>query len=229
MRDQLRGTDVLGWAATGVAAAAVVVASVLPAVGLAIHAYIGAGATQRTFRYARDFSFAGDLRWLGLVPLVAGLLLLAAATLAVDRGSRAWIVLGSFTVALGLGWFALATSERLGGEAHAVGEYHGVHGVLQPGLRELQAEARRWPEARDPGWTLIGEESADASANGYSADGLAGWKVLAAATIVLLWLTAYRVARRRLRLGARGSIVAVSSATVVSWAWILLRALNRSE
>lgn len=227
MRDQLRGKDVLGWAAIGVAAAAVVVASVVPAVGLAIHAYIGAGATQRTFRYARDVSFAGDLRSLGLVPLVAGLLLLAAATLAIARGSRAWIVLGSFAVALGLGWFALATSERLGPEAHAVGEYHGVHGILQPGLHELQAEARRSPEARDPGWTLIGEASADASENDYSADLLAGWRVLAAATLVLLWLTAYRVAR--LRLGPRGSIVAVSIATAVAWAWILLRALNRSE
>lgn len=216
----------LGWAAIGAAAAVVVVASVLPAVHLTVEAFIGAGAAQRVFHYGRDLSFAGDLRPLGLVPLAAGMLLLSAAVFAIVRGSRTWLVLAAFAVALGLGWFALAASERLGGEGHAVADYQGLHGILRPGLHDLQAEARRSPEANDPGWTLAGDESVSSSENDYSADGLVGWTLLAGATVALLWLTGFLVAR--LRLGADASIVAVAVGTAATVVWLVLRALSRS-
>src|SRR5207247_1582470 len=80
-----RGNHVLCWATIGVAAVAVAVASVLPGIRLAIGAYIGAGSTQRAFRYERDVSFAGELRPWGLLPLAVGLLLLAAAVLGILR------------------------------------------------------------------------------------------------------------------------------------------------
>lgn len=227
MRLRSRDDDVLGWAAIGGAAVVVVLACLLPAVHLRIDAFVGAGAAQRTFRYGRDVTFAGDLRPLGLAPLAAGLLLLAAAAFAILRGGRTWLVLGAFAVALGLGWFALQTSERLGREGHAVRDYKGLHGVLQPALHDLQAEARRSPEAQDAVWTLSGSESAAASENDYSADGLVGWTLLSGAAVVLLWLTGYRVAC--LRFGARASILAVAVASVATSVWLALRGLSRSS
>ena len=214
-----------GWAAIAVAAAVLVLACALPAVHLTIEAFIGAGAAQRSFRYARDLSFVGDLRPLGLVPLVAGLLLLAAAALAIVRGSSTWFQCSghsrSRSASAGSRSRRASASAR---EAHAVSDYKGVHGILQTGIHDLRAEARRSPEAKAAGWTLASQESVAAAENDYSADGLVGWTLLADATLVLLWLTAYRVAR--LRFGVRASIVAVAAATAATTVWLVLRGLE---
>ena len=57
--------------AIGLAAAAAVVACFLPAFEIAVEAIIGAGVEQRSFRYTRELTLAGDLRPFGLLPLAA--------------------------------------------------------------------------------------------------------------------------------------------------------------
>ena len=86
-----------------------------------------------------------------------------------------WLVLAAFVVALGLGWFALATSERLGREAHAVGDYQACMGSSSRGFTTSGPKPAGRRRRRIPGWTLAGDESVAASENDYSADGLVGW------------------------------------------------------
>jgi hypothetical protein len=210
----------LGWAAIGVAAVVAAVACFLPAFELAIEASIGAGDEQRGFRYTAEWTLAGDLRPAGLLPLAAALALLAAAVAGVLLGSRPLLVAGAFVVACGLGVLVLDTDERTqwAGPGGVIG-YEEPNGglILQPAVDDLQARARRSPEAREPGWELAGE-------NAYSSRGLTGWVVLRWTTIVLLWLTGYRLAR--LALGVVGSLAAVAAGTLAVLVWIVWRGLS---
>jgi hypothetical protein len=74
---RLRGRVVVGWGAIALAGACVVVACLVRAFAMAIEAYIGAGASQRSFRYERELVIARDLLPFGLLPLAAGVFLVA--------------------------------------------------------------------------------------------------------------------------------------------------------
>jgi hypothetical protein len=209
----------LSWSAIAVGGGALVVASFLPAFDLAIEAQLGGSGTS--FRYARDVAFAADLRPLGLAPLVVGLLLVAAAAYATLRRPPWWLAVGSLAVALGLAWLVIDTGDRLLSSDVIGYAERGAGPLLQPALDELEADAGRSPEARDPSWTVFGSEDD----YDYSR-GLAGWTILAATTQMLVWLTGYRVFRHSL--APLSAFAVVAGATVVFWVWFFFRALGRT-
>jgi hypothetical protein len=209
----------LSWAAIALAGAVLVVTSFLPAFELAIQAQLGRSATS--FRYAREVAFAADLRPLGLVPLVVGVLLVAAAAYAMLRRPPWWLAVASLVVALGLASLVIDVGDRLLSSDVIGYAERGAGPLLQPALDELEADARRSPEARDPSWTVFSSEDD----YDYSR-GLAGWTILAATTQMLVWLTGYRVAR--LSFGPWAATALVLAATVVFWVWLFFRALERT-
>jgi hypothetical protein len=220
MIQRLRANHALSWAAIGLAAACAAVACLVPAFRLRIEAYIGAGATQRAFDYGQMATIALDSR-VGLLTLVVAVVLVAVAAFCAWRGSRLWLVVGSFVLAVALGLVVFDTDERLGwtGSSGVYG-YESPHGgpLLQPSLDELHVEARRSPEARDPGWTLVGTE------HSYAARGLGAWRVFVWSTLILLWLTGYRLARLALRPWA--SVWLVAGVTTAIFVWLFVRALG---
>jgi hypothetical protein len=222
--DRTRVGHALSWVAIGAAAGVLVVACLLAAFEIRIEAFSGAGADQRGFTYTRELVIVRDLVPFGLLPLGAGLFLMACAAVGLVSGSRAGLVIAAFAVSVGLGVLVLDTDDRLG--------WPGPHGVigydsdsdgplLGPGLDELHTEARRSPEAREPGWTLLGDE------HGYAARGLAGWRLFLWSTVALLWLTGYRLARLTLRPLPSALLVAAASLGVL--VWLVLRALTNMQ
>ena len=208
----------LSWAAIAVGGGVLVVASFLTVFELAIGAELGRSA--RAFRYASEVAFA-ELRPLGLVPLLAGLLLVGAGAYAMLRRPPLWLAVGSFVVALGVAWLAIDTYDRLL-SADVIGyTERGAGPLLQPGLDELEADARQSPEARDPTWTVFGSEDD----YDYSR-GLAGWTLFVATTQVLVWLTGYRALRQSLT--PFPALAVVTGATLVFWVWLFFRALGRT-
>ena len=221
MVQRLRANHAASWAAIGLAAIALTVACFLTAFELRIEASIGAGSTQRGFDYVRTASIVGGSDF-GKLVLAAALVLVAAAVTGIAIGSRHWLVVGSFVVAVALllVLFDMEDNDRLRwpGSAGVIG-YESPNGgpLLQTTLDDLKAEARSSPEARDPGWSLGGEDY-------YAGRGLAGWQLFIWSTLVLGWLTGYRLARLLFRPWA--SIWIVIGSTAVILAWIVLRALG---
>ena len=225
MVERLRGHHALSWTAIGVAATALVVACFLPGIEIAISAYIGAGNEQRGFDYGRELVLATDAGWPGPLAVAGGLALVAAAVTGIVLGSRPWLVVASFLVAVALGLLVFDTEDqRLQwvGRGGVIG-YESPHGgpLLQPALDELKAEARASPEARDPGWTLLGDE------HGFSSRGLTAWRVFLWSTLALVWLTGYRLARLALQPWASAWLVLAVTAGVI--VWLVLRGLSRLE
>jgi len=222
--ERLRSHHVLSWSAVGGAAAALVVACFVASLEIAISAFIGAGNEQRGFRYERELALASfDVGWPGPLALVAGLALVAAAVTAIVVGSRPWLVVASFAVAVALALLVFDTEDqRLRWAGRGVIGYESPHGgpLLQPALDELQAEARASSEARNPGWELLGGE------DGFSSRGLTAWRVFLWSALALLWLTGYRLSRVALRPLASVSLVAAATAAI--FVWLVLRSLTRS-
>jgi hypothetical protein len=214
-----------GWIAIALAAAALVVACFVPAFEIAIEASIGAGADQIGFRYDRSLSIPLDAAPFGLLPVAAGLALVALGALGAIRRPPPWLVVTAFVVALGLALLVFDTEDqRLQWvEEGGVVGYESDNGgpLLGPGLDDLHAEAEASPEAQRPGWELVGGE------HGFSSRGLAPWRVFLWSTLVLAWLTGYQLARLRLRPLPSALLVAGVSAVVT--VWLVLRALTRLQ
>jgi hypothetical protein len=221
--DGIRARHTLSWVAIGIAAGALVATCFLAAFEVRIEASIGAGSDQRTFSYERELVIAHDLLPFGLLPLAAGLFLVACSAVGVLRGSRPALVVAAFLVAVALGVLVLHTEDRLGwpGAHGVIGYEERQGGLLAPGLDDLHAAARRSPEARDPGWTLTGD------ANGYAARGLDAWRLFMWSTFALLWLTGFRLAR--LRFGLLASTLLVVAASLAVMAWLVLSALSNLQ
>jgi len=223
MAERLRGHHVLSWTTIGVAATVLVVACFVASLDIAIEASIGAGNEQRGFRYERQLALAFDVGWPGPLAVVAGLALVAAAVTGIVVGSRRWLVVASFVVAVALALLVFDTEDQRlswAGTGGVIG-YESPHGgpLLQPAVDDLKAQARASPEARNRGWELTGGE------DGFSSRGLTAWRVFLWSTLTLLWLTGYRLARLALRPWA--SVGLVAAATVVTFVWLVLRALGR--
>ena len=63
--------------------------------------------------------------------------------------------------------------------------------------------------------------------HGFAARGLAGWRLFAWSVLVLVWLTAYRAARLRLRGPAAAFLVAIASvALLLVYVWSGLSGLE---
>jgi hypothetical protein len=219
--DGTRIGHALSWVAIGIAAGALVVACFVAAFEIRLEASVGAGFEQRTFTYQRELGIVRDLIPFGLLPLSAGLFLVACSAVGLLYGSRSGLVIAAFVVSVGLGLLVLDTDERLGWPgAHGVIGYESDNDgpLLGPGLDDLHASARRSPEAREPGWDLLGDE------HGYAARGLAGWRIFMSSTVALLWLTGYRLARLALR--PLPSALLVAAATLGVFSWLVLRALT---
>jgi hypothetical protein len=224
MGERLRGNHALSCAAIGAAALALVVACFLPGIEIALSASIGAGNAQRGFDYNRELALV-EAGWPGPLAVVGGLALVVAAVLGIVLGSRPWLVVASFVVAVALGLLVFDTEDQRlqwAGRGGAIG-YESPHGgpLLQPPLDDLKAEARASPEARNPGWELIGDE------HGFSSRGLPAWRVFLWSSLALLWLTGYRLARLALRPWA--SVWVVLAVTTAVLVWMILRGLSRLQ
>jgi hypothetical protein len=191
---------------------------------IGIGAYIGAGNEQRGFDYDRELTPVTDLRPWSLLMLAAALVLLATSVTALIWGNRPILVLLACAVALFSLRAVLDVDDRLGwGESGGVVGYEEPHGgpLLQPAIDELKADARRSPEAAEPGWTLLGGE------HGYRARGLDAWWLLLRLTIVVSILTSFRVSRLFLRPWPAVAVTAVGTFAVL--VWIVVRALSGLE
>lgn len=221
--ERLRGHHVLSWTAIGVTASVLVVACFVPSLEIVMEASIGAGNEQRGFHYERQLALAFDVGWPGPLAVVAGVALVAAAVTGIVLGSRTWLVVASFVVAVALALLVFDTEDQRLSWAGAGGVigYESPHGgpLLQPAVDDLKAQARASPEARDRGWELTGGE------DGFSSRGLTAWRAFLWSALTLLWLTGYRLARLALRPWA--SVGLVAAATAVIFVWLVLRALTR--
>jgi hypothetical protein len=191
---------------------------------IGIGAYIGAGNEQRSFDYDRELTSLTDLRPWSLLMVAAALLLLVTSVTALIWGNRPILVFVACAVALLSLRAALDVDDRLGwpGSGGVIGYEEPKGGpLLQPAIDELKADARRSPEAGEPGWTLLGDEY------GYRARGLDGWWLLLRLTIVVSVLTAFRVSRLFLRPWPAFVLTAVGTFGV--FVWILLRAFSGLE
>jgi hypothetical protein len=221
MVERRRTRHVLSWAAIGVTAAAAAVACFLPGLEIAIVASIGAGFEQRSFRYARELTLAGDLRPIGPLAVAGAIAVVVAAAAGVVLGTRWWLVVPCFAVACGLAFLVLETEdERLFWSDGGVVGYERPNGgpLLQPALDDLKADARGSPEAQDPGWELLAE-------HGYAARGLTGWRLLMWSAFALFCLTLFRAAR--LGLGWVASVLVVAGTTAIVFLWLVWRSLTR--
>lgn len=222
MVERLRRHHVLSWSAVGIGAAVLVVACFVASLEIAIVASIGADDEQRVFRYERELALAFDVGWPGPLALVAGLALVAAAVTGIVAGSRPWLVVASFAVAVALALLVFDTEDQRldwAGRTGVIG-YESPHGgpLLQPPLDDLKAEARASSEARNPGWELTGGE------DGFSSRGLTAWRFFFWSALTLVWLTGYRLSR--LALQPLASVCLVAAATAAIFVWVVLRALR---
>jgi hypothetical protein len=212
---------VLAWAPVLVAAGVLVTSCFLPTFEIAIEASIGAGAEQQSFRYAEVLSIAGDLLLFGLIPLGAGVILVGLALLGLARGTIPWACVASLLLALLLAAIVFDTEDkRLGWTgSHGVVGYEQPNGgpLLQQAIDDLHADAEQTPEARNPGWTLSGD-------NAYAARGLYGWRVFLWSSLALCWLTGYRLVR--LGLGPFASVGIILVVTAAVFVWLVVRALT---
>ena len=201
-----------------------VCACFIPAIEIAIEAFIGAGNEQRGFRYTREVSLALDGGWPGPFMVVLGLALFGSAAAGLLLGSRRPLVVAAFVLAVGLGVLAYDTADRLdwAGPGGVIGYEEPAGGpLLQDAIDDLKDEARASPEAREPGWELLGGE------HGFSSRGLVPWRVVLWSSIVLLWLTGYRLARLAVRPWAGVLLVVAGTGAVV--VVLVLRGLSRLE
>ncbi len=221
---RLPDRGVLSWAAIGAAAIVAVVACARPAFEIGLGASIGAGNDQRTFDYERQLTPLTDLRPWSLLMLAAALVLLATSVTALLWGNRPVLVLLACAVALLSVRAVLSVNDAVvWAEGNGVIAYEEPNGglLLQPAIDELKADARRSPEAREPGWELLGGE------HGYRARGLDAWWLLQRLVAVASLLTAYRVFRLFLRPWPAVALTAI--ATFVVLVWLFLQGLSGLE
>jgi hypothetical protein len=212
------------WAVIGVAALAAAVACTRPMFEIGIGAYIGGGDEQRGFDYDRVLTPLTDLRPWSLVMLAAALILLVTTVVALIWGNRPILVLVACAVALLSLGAALNIDDRLGWvELGGVVGYEEPHGgrLLQPAIDELKADARRSPEAQEPGWELVGGKY------GYRSRGLDAWWLVLRLTIVVSILAAFRGCRLFVRFwpAVAFTVVGTFGALVV----LIFQALSRTE
>ena len=215
---------VLSWAAVGAVAITAAVACVLPAFEIGLGASIGAGNGQRGFDYQRRLTPLIDLRPWSLLMLAAALVLLATSATALLWGNRPVLVALACAVALLSLRAVLSVNDAVvWSEANGVIGYEQPNGgrLLQPAIDELKADARRSPEARQPGWALLGGE------HGYRARGLVGWWLLQRLVVVASLLTAYQVFRSFLPLWRAVALTAIT--TFVVLVWLFLQALSELQ
>jgi hypothetical protein len=221
---RLPDRGLLSWAALGAAAIAAVVACARPTFEIGLGATIGAGNDQRGFDYERQLTPLSDLRPWSLLMLAAALVLLATSVTALLWGNRPVLVLLACTVALlSLRAVLSVTDAVVWSEGNGVIGYEEPNGglLLQPAIDELKADARRSPEAREPGWELLGGE------HGYRARGLPGWWLLQRLVVFVSLLTAYRVFRLFLR--PWRAVALTATAAFVVFVWIFLQGLSGLE
>ena len=164
------------WATVGIAGLAAAVVCFRPMFEIGIGAYIGADLEQRGFDYDRVLTAVTDLRPWSLLMLAAALVLLLTSVTALIWGNRPILVLLACAIALLSLRAVLDVDDRLGwpGSGGVIGYEEPKGGrLLQPAIDELKADARRSPEAGEPGWTLLGwrrrvTARAASTAGGYS-------------------------------------------------------------
>lgn len=212
---------VLAWAPVLVAAGVLVTSCFLPTFEIAIEASIGAGFEEQSFRYTEVVSIASDLLPFGLIPLGAGVILVGLALLGLARGTIPWACVASLLLASLLAAIVFDTEDKrlTWTGPHGVVGYEQPNGgpLLQQAIDDLHADAEQTPEARNPGWTLSGD-------NAYAARGLYGWRVFLWSSLALCWLTGYRLVRLGLGPFASAGIILVVTAAV--FVWLVVRTLT---
>lgn len=220
-----RPADQSFWLACAAGGVLVLVACALPTIEIGQGAYIGAGDTQRSFDYDRTIHFATYVRPGSLLFLLGALVLAVASVAGIRRGPHRLLVLVAAAVSIA---FVVETI-RIGDELRwgDGGVYTCSEGTLErcvpfiaPAVRDLQADIRRSPEAREAGFELLEVE-------GYRARGKLGWWVILWSSIVLAGVTAFRAFMLFLRPLWAGVAVALCGLAVL--VYLLLEAFENLE
>lgn len=221
---RLSDRGVACWAALGVVASAGLIACWRPAFEIGLSAYIGAGEDQRGFDYERELTPLTNLRPWSLLIVAAAMLLLVTSVAALVWGNRPILVFLACGIALLSLRAALDVDDRLvWSEGSGVIGYDEPSGgpLLQPAINELKVDARLSPEARDPGWELLGGE------DGYRARGLDAWWLLLRLAVVASLLAAFRAFRLFLR--PWPALALTSVAALAGLVWLIVRDLSGLE
>jgi hypothetical protein len=218
------------WAVCAASGLCLLAAWLLPAGALHLEGYIGAGATQQSFSFARTVRFASDHSLASLVLPALGVALVGCAVLGVVW-SRARPL---FVLALVLAVLALIA---LDGAANFTDTGDGGSGVyscdaataedpgacsgrlLRPALRRFAADVRAGPVGRRPGFTLNA---------GYRANRRVGPALAEGALVVALLVAAYASLRLVVRRWWVALLLLVAG-TLAVLVWLFLRALSGLE
>jgi hypothetical protein len=165
-----------------------------------------------------------DLLPHSLLLVAPAALLLAAGAAGVVAGSRSLVVVTAAIASVALLLGAWRVDDGL-----APVEGGGVLGcddpcagfVLDPALRDLSRDTLRTPQARRPGFELLG------GPNAYRARALDPWVVFLRASVALALIGAFALARVRLR--ALPAAAAVAVLALLVWGWLVLRGLAGLE
>lgn len=215
------------WAVCAAGGLCLVAAWLLPAATLHLEGFIGAGATQQSFAFARTVRFASDRSAASIVlPALGSALVLCACLGAVWSRARPLFPVALVLAAVALVSLAGAATFTDSGEGGggvyscdaATAEDPGACAgrILRPALRRFAADVEAGPVGRRPGFTLNA---------GYRANRRV-WPALAEGALVATLLVA---AYASLRLVVRRRWVAVLllvAGTLVVLVWLLLRALS---
>jgi hypothetical protein len=183
-----------------------------------------APANERpVFSYERKLALAFDVGWPGPLALVAGLALVAAAVTAIVVGSRPWLVVASFAVAVALGLLVFDTEDQRlswAGPGGVIG-YESPHGgaLLQPAHRRA---AGGGPSVVGGPQPRLGADWRRERLLVARTHRLAGLPLVRAGAPLADRLQALPAALRPL-----ASVSLVAAATAVIFVWLVLRTLTR--
>jgi len=221
---KLRANDAARWGLFGALAVVALGCCLLPTIRLGVGGYVGAGTSQRTYDLDRSVRLVPDLLARSLVLVVPALVALAACLGGLAYGSRRVIAIAAFAggLALAVGAYRVETHLTFIESGAVVGCDQPCAGfVLEPEVREIQADLLRSPAGRQQGFAFTGTPYS------YRAHPLGPWWVLLGTGLALGPIGGYGLARLAVR--PWPAVVAVGAASFLVFAWLLLRALSRME
>jgi hypothetical protein len=212
------------WIVCALGGTLLLVGSVLPTIEVGQGAYIGAGDSQRSFDYNRTLHFASYLQPGSLLFVLGGLALVALSIAGFVRGTHAALVLGAAALSIAFVVEAVRISDELrwsdSGVYACEEPLERCTPFIAPAIRDLQAEIRRRPEAREAEFALL-------ERNGYRSRGKLGWQLILWTSALLAAVTLYRAFLLVLRPVWAGLALVVCA--LLALAYLALQAVQNLE
>jgi hypothetical protein len=203
------------------AGALILLGSALPTFELYLDASIGAGDSQRVFKYYRDLHLLTYAEPGGLVFPLSGLALLAAGIAGALR-PRCWLVVAAAVLTVPVFVQAVKTVDYAkspdgGVYACEQPELERCVGYLAPAVGDFRADILRKPEARHADY--LGPERSS-----YSIEPLTGWRIVGWSVVLfslVAWLRAMLlvVPKRRYAVLLYAGLLVLIAIIVLGW-WL---------